>query len=105
TLLVGAVYSRGGLDVSLANALSAVAGLAALFAWLGSRTRALPGVAVVAFPVAALAAPLPALLPNPHRFSLVDEPWSALHIGVALTAYALFIVAALQALLLMGFER
>ena len=105
TLVVGAVYSQGGLDVSLANALSAVAGLAALFAWLGNRARTLPGVAIVALPVAALAAPLPALFPNPHRFSLVDERWAALHIAVALIAYALLIVAALQALLLMGLER
>jgi ABC-type uncharacterized transport system permease subunit len=105
TLLVGAVYSQGGLDVSLANALSAVAGLTALFAWVGNRARTLPGAAVVALPVAALAAPLPVLFANPHRFSLVDEPWAALHIAVALIAYALLIVAALQALLLMGLER
>jgi ABC-type uncharacterized transport system permease subunit len=105
TLVVGAVFTHDGLDVSLANALSAVAGLTALFAWVGNLALALPGVAVVALPVAALAAPLPALFSNPHRFSLVDEPWAALHIAVALIAYALLIVAALQALLLLGFER
>ncbi len=105
TLLVNTVYTRGSLDVSLANAMSVVAGLTALIAWLGNLARALPGVAIVALPVAALSAPLPALFPNPHRFSLVDEPLSALHIAVALTAYALLIVAALQALLLMGLER
>jgi ABC-type uncharacterized transport system permease subunit len=105
TLVVGAVFSRDGLDVSLANALSAVAGLTALFAWVGNLAPTLPGVAIVAFPVAALAAPLPALFANPHRFSLVDEPWAALHIAIALSAYALLIVAALQALLLLGFER
>lgn len=104
-LVSSAVYSRGGLDVSLANALSAVAGLTALFAWLGNLVGALPGVAIVALPVAALAAPMPALFPNPHRFSLVDEPWAALHIAIALSAYSLFIVAAVQALLLMGLER
>jgi len=105
TLLVSTVYTGGGLDVSLANALSAVAGLTALFAWLGNLAGALPGVAIVALPVAALSAPLPALFPNPHRFSLVDEPWAALHIAIALSAYALLIVAGLQALLLMGLER
>jgi ABC-type uncharacterized transport system permease subunit len=104
-LVAGAVINRDGLDVSLANALSAVAGLTALFAWIGNRARALPGVAIVALPVAALAAPLPALFANPHRFSLVDEPWAALHITIALVAYALLIVAALQALLLLGLER
>ena len=105
TLVVGAVFTRDGLDVSLANALSAVAGLTALFAWIGNLARTLSGVTAVALPVAAIAAPLPVLFPNPHRFSLVDERWAALHIGVALIAYALFFVAALQALLLLGLER
>jgi len=45
------------------------------------------------------------LLANPHRFSFTDEPLAALHIAVALMAYALFIVAALQALVLLGLER
>lgn len=104
-LVVGAVYTPDGLDVSFANALSVVAGLTALLAWVGNLSRKLPGVAAVALPVAAFAVPLPLLFPNPHRFSLVDERWAALHIAVALVAYALLIVAALQALLLMGLER
>jgi ABC-type uncharacterized transport system permease subunit len=104
-LVDAAVVTPGGLDVSLANALSAVAGLTALFAWAGSLARALPGVAAVALPVAAISAPLPALFPNPHYFSLADEPWAALHFAVALIAFALFIIAALQALILLGLER
>jgi ABC-type uncharacterized transport system permease subunit len=104
-LVSGVVFAGRGLDLSLANALSAVAGLIALFAWLGSRSGALPGVAVVALPVAAVAVVLPLLFANPHRMSLADEPWAALHIAVALTAYAMLIVAALQALLLMSLER
>ena len=104
-LVSGVVFAGRGLDLSLANALSAVAGLIALFAWLGSRSGALPGVAVVALPVAAVVVVLPLLFANPHRMSLADEPWAALHIAVALTAYAMLIVAALQALLLMSLER
>ncbi len=104
-LVSGVVFAGRGLDLSLANALSAVAGLIALFAWLGSRSGALPGVAVVALPVAAVAVVLPLLFANPHRMSLADEPWAALHIAVALTAYAMLIVAALQALLLLSLER
>ena len=41
----------------------------------------------------------------PHRFAYADEPWAAAHIGVALVAYALFVVAALQALVLTGLEQ
>jgi ABC-type uncharacterized transport system permease subunit len=104
-LISSAVFTGSGLDLSLANALSAVAGLTALFAWLGAWSGALPGVAVIALPVAATAALLPVLFANPHRLSLSSEPWAALHIAVALAAYALLIVAALQALLLMSLER
>ena len=105
-VLVGqAVFTPQGLDLSLANALSAVAGTTALFAWLGALSRALPGVATAALPVAAIGVLLPAAFPNPHRFSLTAEPWAALHIAVALCAYALLIVAALQALILMGLEK
>jgi ABC-type uncharacterized transport system permease subunit len=104
-LVGGAVVTPEGLDVSLANALSAVAGLTALFAWTGGLSGALPGVAAVALPVAAIGAPLPVLFPNPHHFSLSDEPWAALHFAVALIAFALFIIAALQALILLGLER
>jgi ABC-type uncharacterized transport system permease subunit len=104
-LVFDAVFTRDGLDVSLANALSAVAGLTALIAWIGNLARTLPGVAAVALPVSAIGALLPALFPNPHRFSLADEHWAALHIAVALIAYALFFVAALQALVMLGLER
>jgi ABC-type uncharacterized transport system permease subunit len=99
------VFTAGRVDLSLANALSAVAGLIALFAWLGSRAGALPGVAVIALPVAAVAALLPLLFANPHPMSMSDEPWAALHIAVALTGFAMLIVAGLQALLLIGLQR
>ena len=76
-LVSSVVFAGGSVDLSLANALSAVAGLIALFAWLGSRAGTLPGVAVIALPVAAVAALLPLLFANPHRMSLSDEPWAA----------------------------
>ncbi len=92
-LVSSVVFAGGRVDLSLANALSAVAGLIALFAWLGSRAGALPGVAVIALPVAAVAVLLPLLFANPHPMSISDEPWAALHIAVALTGYAMLIVA------------
>jgi len=104
-ILASAVFAREGIDLGMANATSLVAGLAALLAWSVGLGGRLPGVSAVTLPVAAIAAPLPALLPNPHRFSFADEPLAAVHIAVALIAYALFIVAALQALVLLGLER
>src|SRR5258708_5170701 len=53
-LISSAVFTGNGLNLSLANALSAVAALIALMSWVGTLTHALPGVAAVAFPVAAV---------------------------------------------------
>jgi ABC-type uncharacterized transport system permease subunit len=99
-----AVATPTGLDLSFANALSLVAGLAVLVAWASGLMRTLPGVAAVVLPVAVVCALAPAGGESPHRFPYADETWAALHIGVALLAYALFVVAALQALVLTGLE-
>jgi ABC-type uncharacterized transport system permease subunit len=66
--------------------------------------RTLPGVAAVVLPVAAVCALAPAGGESPHRFNYAGEQWAAVHIAVALLAYALFVVAALQALVLIGLE-
>jgi ABC-type uncharacterized transport system permease subunit len=94
-----------GLDLSLPNAVSVVAALVALVAWASGLLQTLPAVGTVVLPIAAIASLLPAFFTNPHRFPYAGEPWAALHIAVALVAYALFLVAALQALLLMGLEK
>ena len=94
-----------GLDLSLPNAVSIVAALVALVAWASGLLNTLPAIGTIVLPVAAIASLLPALVTNPHRFPYAGEPWAALHVGVALLAYALFLVAALQALVLMGLEK
>ncbi|MEP7183025.1 MAG: cytochrome c biogenesis protein CcsA [Betaproteobacteria bacterium] len=99
------IAAPDGLDISLVNALSAVAGLVAAVAWGSGLLRTLPVVGTVVLPVAAISAVLPAFFENPHRFPYAGEPWAALHVAVALAAYALFLVAALQALVLMGLEK
>jgi ABC-type uncharacterized transport system permease subunit len=65
----------------------------------------MPAIGTIVLPVAAAGSLLPALMRNVHRFAYADEPWAAIHVAVALVAYALLIVAAVQALLLMGFEK
>jgi ABC-type uncharacterized transport system permease subunit len=100
-----AIFTPTGLDLSFVHALSLVAGLAVLVAWLSGALRILPGVATMILPVAALCALLPALSSTPHRFAYADAPWAAAHISVALIAYALFVVAALQAIVLTRLEK
>jgi ABC-type uncharacterized transport system permease subunit len=100
-----AIVRDDGLDFSFANALSLVAGLAVLAAWLTGVLRTLPRVAAVILPVAAVCALLPPLAESPHRIAFASEPWAAAHIAVALCAYALFVVVAMQALVTTGLEK
>ena len=56
-------------------------------------------------PVAAFCALMPPLAASPHRVPLAGDPWAEAHIAVALVAYALFVVVALQALVMTGLEK
>jgi ABC-type uncharacterized transport system permease subunit len=100
-----AIVTREGLDLSFLNALSLVAGLSVLVAWLSGALRILPGVASMILPVAAFCALLPAFSRTEHRVAYADAPWATAHISVSLIAYALFVVAALQAVVLTGIEQ
>ena len=103
--VAGDIVGPEGLDLSIANAFSLVAGLVAGLAALSGLLATLPVTVPIVLPIAALAVLPPLFIDNPHRFALSGEPWAAAHVGVALVAYALFLVAALQALVLMGLER
>jgi len=94
-----------GLDLSLANAPSVVAWLAVMLAWTFGVLRALPAVGSVVLPIAAAAALLPALWGSHHHFTYSGNPLATAHVAVALVAYALFVIAAIQALVMMGLEK
>jgi ABC-type uncharacterized transport system permease subunit len=103
--LVPAIATPQGFDISLPNAVSLVGALCVLVAWITGFLRTLPQSAVIVLPVAAVAALLPALVTNPHRFPYAGQPWAAAHIAVALLAYACLMVAAVTALLMTGLEK
>jgi ABC-type uncharacterized transport system permease subunit len=103
--LVPAIATPDGFDLSLPNAVSLVAALCVLVTWAGGFLRTLPGSAAVVLPVGAVAALASALFVTPHRFPYAGEPWAALHIAIALLAYALLLVAAVTALLMTGLEK
>ncbi len=100
-----AIVTPTGIDLSLAHVLSLVAGLAVLVAWTTGLIRALPAVGAVVLPVAAVAAAIPAFYANPYRLPYANVPWTSIHIAIALSAYAILIVAAAEALVLTGIER
>lgn len=94
-----------GLDVSFANALSAVAVVTAIVAWATGLMRTLPIVASVVLPIAGVFSLFPTLGENPHPFPYAEAPWATAHVAVALLAYSLFIVAAVQAVVLIWLEK
>jgi ABC-type uncharacterized transport system permease subunit len=82
-----------------------VAGLVAAVAWISGLLTTLPAIGTVVLPVAAVASLLPALIVSAHRFSYAGETLAAAHVAIALVSYAMFLVAAVQALVLMGLEN
>jgi ABC-type uncharacterized transport system permease subunit len=102
-----------GLDFSLLNAISVVGALLAAVAWASGLLRTVPAISAIILPLAAAAVLLPALLPrlspaifaNPHRLAYGAESLAALHVAVALVSYAMFLVAAVLALVVMGLEK
>jgi len=107
------IATAEGLDLSFLNAMSVVGALVAAVAWASGLLRTLPAIGAIVLPVSAVAVLLPALLPalfpsaftNPHRFAYGSQSLAAAHVAVALVSYAIFLVAALQALVLMGLEK
>jgi ABC-type uncharacterized transport system permease subunit len=111
-LALSAIARPEGLDLSILNALSVVAWLTAALAWGSGLLRTLPAVGTIVLPVAAGASLLPLLavvLPehfgSTHRFSYAGEVLATAHVAVALVAYSMFIIAAVEALILMGLEK
>ncbi|MDR0770623.1 MAG: cytochrome c biogenesis protein CcsA [Burkholderiales bacterium] len=100
-----AIATPDGIDISLGNAISLVAFLCVLVAWAFGQMRALPGFASAILGGAALAALMPVVFAGSHRFLYATESWAALHIAIALSAYSLFFVAAVQALIMVGLEK
>jgi ABC-type uncharacterized transport system permease subunit len=99
------IISPSQLDLSLANTPSVVAWFVVVLAWATGLLRTLPIVGAVVLPIAAVASLLPALWVNPHHFSYSGDPLAIGHIVVASIAYALFTIAAVQALVMLGLEK
>src|SRR5512134_2211490 len=74
--IVSAIVTPDGLDISLPNSASLVAGLVVLVAWASGFLRSLPGSAAIVLTVAAVAALLPALFHDPHRITFAGATWA-----------------------------
>ena len=97
----GATLMRFGFAI----ALSFMLWLAIALYWVESFYARMEGLLLIGLPAAALAAVLPALVPEHHILVNAGSAAFRLHFLVAMLAYSLFTLAALHALLMSAVEK
>jgi ABC-type uncharacterized transport system permease subunit len=105
-LLYRRVIVPEGLDLAVAHAVSLLVWLTVAIYWLASlafpRLSAMLGLMA---PLALIAVLLQAMIPSTHVVTYGGDPLFALHFGVAMLAYSLFIVATIHALVMLAEEK
>ncbi len=105
-LLYRDIFTAGGFNLGLFNALSAILWLTALIYWLANIKHQLHSLQAFVLPPAALFVLLSAI--NIQSYAPPAENTSALfiaHVSIAILAYSLFTFASLHALLMAIVER
>jgi ABC-type uncharacterized transport system permease subunit len=104
-LLYEGIFSRE-LRFGFAQALSVMMFLGVALYWVESLFYDLEGMQPLVLPLAALAAPLPALFPGlASSGAHADAAAFKLHLALAMIAYGLFVIALLHAALMAVLER
>ena len=100
-----AILQGPGLFLGWALALSAAIWLGLLVFWLESWVMELDGLQLILLPAAALVCLLAANFPNGNSVAHAGIEWLRIHLLIALVAYGLMTIAALQALLMAALDR
>jgi ABC-type uncharacterized transport system permease subunit len=106
SLLYHDIFSAGGFNFELLNALSAILWLTVLIYWFANLKHQLQSLQAFVLPPAALFVLLSAI--NIQAYTPPQEETGALfvaHVSIAILAYSLFTFAALHALLMAVAER
>jgi ABC-type uncharacterized transport system permease subunit len=103
-LLYGSLFN-GGLNLGLANALSAIFWLTVLIYWLADLKHRLHSLQAFVLPPAAFFVLLQKLMPESHVLPYASQPLFKAHLVIAMLAYSLLTFAALHALLMAAAER
>lgn len=103
-LLYGSLFN-GGLNLSFANALSAIFWLTVLIYWFANLKLPLDSLQAFVLPPAAFFVLLQKLMPESHLLPYADQPLFKAHLVIAMLAYSLLTFAALHALLMAAAER
>jgi ABC-type uncharacterized transport system permease subunit len=105
-LLYSQIFGKSELRFGFAQALSVMMWLGVALYWLESLFYPLDGMEPLVLPLAAIAAPLPALFPGLASSAAYTQAIEfRLHLALAMIAYSLFIIALLHATLMALAER
>jgi ABC-type uncharacterized transport system permease subunit len=105
-LLYEGIFSPAELRFGFAQALSVMMWLGVALYWVESLFYSLAGMEPLVLPLAALAAPLPALFPGlASSGAHAGQAEFRLHLALAMVAYGLFTIALLHAALMALVER
>jgi ABC-type uncharacterized transport system permease subunit len=104
-LLQYTMIQADGLDLSLGHAISMIGAVTTAIYWLGSRHETLGILRPVILGLTAVASMLPLLFPAQKAIAFQHNLAFEGHIIVSLTAYSLFVIAALHAWVMTIQER
>ena len=99
------IFRPEGVNLSFAASLSLIGLLLAIALWISTMLMPLPGMASRTLPLVAVSSLLPVLLPTPHWLPYSTDLLAAAHLVVALLAFALFVIAAVQAAAMLTLEQ
>lgn len=104
-LYMAMLQSANHLYLGWALALSAALWLGMIVFWLESLIMRIDGLLLILLPAAAVVSAGAAVFPHGHLVSNAANEWLRIHLLIALMAYGLTFVAALQALLMAALDR
>lgn len=103
--LINIIIPAHGLYLGWALALSAAVWLGLIVFWLENLVMQIDGLLLILLPAATIAALLAAAFPDGHLIANATSDWLRTHLLIALTAYGLITIAALQAMLMAALDR
>lgn len=104
-LYMAILQSASHLYLGWALALSAALWLGMIVFWLESLVMRIDGLLLILLPAEAAVCAVAAVFHHGHLVSNAADEWLRLHLLIALTAYGLTTVAALQAMLMAALDR
>jgi len=105
-LIYAGIFASSELRFGFAQALSVMTWLAVVLYWSESLFYSLDGIEPLVLPLAAVAAPLPAIFPGLASSGTYAQAGAfKLHLALAMIAYSLFVIALLHATLMAVAER